>query len=506
MNSWNNESLKAIITFDNDMQYEVYMGDMASNDKYIKSLSTDENESNVSGNPLGIITSNSLTLSIFDIDNKLTPTNRNSPYYGYMRNGVKIELFISYDNSLFETFGTYYVTNWATGWSGGLQDVANITAKDRIQYINNLDVPKLPAYSGIKVQELLVNLFIELDKATTNNSKGTIIKGSSTPSDSIGVNDDYFVNEENYEIYRKIDRHWVLRYHIDNRLNLDMVYGITVGSKYREALNSIAQALIARVILDRDDVIRIVPALESYGCVYELESGLLMDINSYHNSNNIYSKARVNYCQLGENCVDTILNNYGIKVSKGSNTLNGLRFNGKTLDIEDVYFESDLDIDISDIKYNGYQDGVDITFISNKDGVVNLVVEGRLINSTEASEESDVEESDTKVGNILTIKSDIIQDQQEAKRLADSISVYLKNTNKLLQFKTLLTPKVTLGDIIQVNSDNEDIKGTYKVLNSNTVFGVDYTKNITVMRISDQIVFNDDGIWRDSDDNGLWVE
>lgn len=524
-NSWTNEPIKITLTFDkkdsngNYLQYIVYHG-LGSDDEdnYATELSIDENEANTTGNPLGVMTANTCNVSIFDKNNYLAPNNTNSPYYGYMRNGVKIELDISYDGgTTYEDYGTYYVTDWDTGYSEGYNDVAIIAGADKIQYVANMDIPKLPAYNGVTLQTLAVNLFIALDRETDDNTTGAVLSGSKIPVNSIGNDNDYYTNTSGVGVYKKVSGSWQLIYYIDSRLDISMNYGITVGSKIMEVFNSMAQALTARIILDRSGVIRIVKSLEGYGSVYELTDELFISGKSKHNTNNIYNKVTVSYNKAGEKAADTLVSNDSITLTTGVNTFSGLQFGNKSLDIEDVYFETPDSINgttvvLSNITYQAYQDGVDIT-VSNDTGVevpgCNLIVDGRYVNTSTAKESSTVSDTDAKVANELTITTDLIQTQTQAKTLASNISDYLLKTNKLTELTTILTPKVTEGDVIIVDLTSESassFNGTYKVTESNTTHGLDYTKVLTMYKISSSITWSDAENWIDSDENNIWIE
>lgn len=530
---WKNEPIKCTLTFDKldtngvPMEYVAYLGvDSIPNidssgayvptpdSNFITGLSLSEDESETSGNPLGILTSNSISISIFDAYNRLMPSNEDSPYYGYMRNGTKVELEIAYDGIKYEPYGTFYVNDWTTGWANGSNDVAIISASDRLEFIYNIGVPKLGVYSGISISTLLINLFIGLEKIGVEGNSGDIIYGNSIPNVSVGNLGDYYVNEEEIGIYRKESSSWRLLYYIDKRLNLSLTFGITVGSKVGEVLNSIAQALIARVVLDRADVLRLVPALEVYGDTYILDDDVFENGKSLHNSSNIYNKAKVNYAQLGDSKVDTLIENYGFTLKLGENRFNGLRFKGKSLTVEEIYFDTpdtvgDVEVVLDNLRYQAYQDGIDVT-VTNNSGVevkCDLIINGRLINSIEASEETDILGSDTKVANEFILDTTMLQNSDDAKKLANDISLYLEKMNKLVTISTLLTPRASTGDKVIVSTSNKEFNGNYKIISNSTEHGVGYTKSVTLVKIDnvieDKLVWYDSKIWTDS---GIWKE
>ena len=149
-----------------------------------------------------------------------------------MVNGVEVEIFISYDGLTWSPYGKWYVTSWRGVFSDGWHGTVEINAEDRLNAIGNLDLPNLPAYANVQAGDLIANVF---------NGVG------------IGTNE----------------------YTIDPVLNTELMYGVAQGGKVRDFLNNICQLLFARIIIDREGIIRFVPALSYYNNCNEIELGLM---------------------------------------------------------------------------------------------------------------------------------------------------------------------------------------------------------------------------------------
>jgi hypothetical protein len=489
---WINAPIRCTIKFDNGMSYVVYMGEDATDDKYINGLLKNGNDAELAGNPLGIITSGDITLYIMDAYNRLMKSNDDSPYYGYMGYGVEIQLEISYDDGVtYVDYGTYYSTGWDTDISDGYNDMTEITASDRLQYIGMQDIPKLPAYSGITAKELLVNLFTALG----------------------------FQAGE---------------YYIDPSLNLDIKFGITVGSKVRDVLNQIAQVLIARIRFNRYGVLEVIQAYPTWitgstaptnaqgadgnryfdtttKYVYIKNNGVwsrdmdvvyiddivLSKLKSKHNTAMIYNQVEVQYIQLGNSAVNTLLRVSGITLKTGVNDFYGLKFNGKTLDIEDVYFETaytikngsgaDEVVSLTNISYQGYQDGADVHVTNNTSVpvVCNLVIEGRLLDTITASESSNIIQANKKISNKLTIKTDVVQDSATAKSIANNIANYMSKSGVVNTMDTIMTEKAVEGDtvIVDLSDNTAKLNGVHRLLNYNATHGINYNKYVTLLKV-----------------------
>lgn len=468
--TWKGEAIKATLYFDNNTSYEVYYSENAPDDKHIVKCSLSEQESTDYGNPLGVASENSCTLSIFDINNSLINSNTNSEFFGYMRNGVKVELQIEdTDNNCYVPYGVYYVSSWSTAFSNGLTDTAEISACDKLQYLGNKDIPKLPVYSGLTLDKMLKVVF-----------------------NSLGITDEEYI--------------------IDERLNTKIVFGVTVGEKVREFLNSVAQALIAHITVDRRGIIRIVPALKSYGKTYTiLDKDICGDIKSEHNESNMYNSVKVTYNKLSEDKQGELISINDIELVKGINKLVGIRLNNKALDIENIYIDTPYNdtqgniVEVTGITWSAYQDGIDITCYCNTEvSDCSISVFGKVLSETEYNELVNIEDTGYKYDNTLEVVTTVVQDRDTANKLANNVAEYLKHSDKRLLLDTMLTPLAEVGDTIIINSIQDEFNGNYKLIESDTDNSSTYQRRITLIKISDidlnySRVWDDKRIWDDED-------
>lgn len=101
-------------------------------DNYLISSSVLEETQSDIKSYLGNTTSNELDLSIYNDRRIFTPTNTDSPYYGKIVKGLKIESFVrAYTgvDSPWDSLGVFYVTSWVASAEGL---VVNITANDSL--------------------------------------------------------------------------------------------------------------------------------------------------------------------------------------------------------------------------------------------------------------------------------------------------------------------------------------------------------------------------------------
>lgn len=114
-------------------------------DSYLVSSSVLEESYKLSDSPFGEVTSNEISITLFNDDGLFNPKNTSSKYYGLIKKGIKIEAFIRPDEvDEWDPFGVYYVTDW---YASGLQ--AEVTANDALYNVLNGSVPSFPVFRRI---------------------------------------------------------------------------------------------------------------------------------------------------------------------------------------------------------------------------------------------------------------------------------------------------------------------------------------------------------------------
>lgn len=139
------------IYFSSSITLEVLKSD------YLVSSGIYEEAYKVSNSPFGAVTANELELSLLNIDGMFNPKNTESPYYSYIRKGVKIEAFIRPDEAdEWDPMGVFYVADWSTSTSGS---TADIIAYDKLYSVLNAPVPAMPILKNIAFAEFMTRYF-----------------------------------------------------------------------------------------------------------------------------------------------------------------------------------------------------------------------------------------------------------------------------------------------------------------------------------------------------------
>lgn len=125
--------------------------------KYLMDSSILEESYKLSDSPFGAVTSNELSITLFNDGGLFTPANTAGTYYGLIKKGVKIEAFIRPDEvDEWDPIGVYYVTDWYTT-SSGL--TAEVTANDILHNVYNGPVPAMPVYRDIAFKDFITLYF-----------------------------------------------------------------------------------------------------------------------------------------------------------------------------------------------------------------------------------------------------------------------------------------------------------------------------------------------------------
>lgn len=445
--NWKGEPLKAIIYFSDSLVYTVYNKKSYSDTpNFIESINFNLTEGNNNVNPLGISSSNTITIRIFDVNDYLSPANTKSPYAGKMVNGIRIDVFISYDSLTWSPYGQYYTTSWSGEFSDGYNGLVSINADDKLNTIGNMDLPELPAYSNIKIRDLISYVMAGLNISTSE-------------------------------------------YSIDSSLDDNLTYGIVAGTKVRDFFNNVCQLMFARVIIDRQGIIRFIPALRTYANYNELTIGreYTGSLSNKINSNINYNKVAVKYLEAGDTSVEQLFNDSNHVLNDGENKITDISFKFRALSIEQVsvLFESNKS-HINSLTYKGYQNGMELD-IDVANGPINncqIIGYGTIVSTTD--KEVSVSVADTAVigGSTFTFDTKQMLTKTEANRILSNLQTYMSKIGRNIILQgTALTPEIYTGDKITISNTNTLYDGSYKVIALNINYGENYELSATLIRL-----------------------
>jgi len=120
-------------------------------------------------NPAGVVSPNTLKISLNSLDNSLIPENSSSPYYGYMNDSARIRVEVTVGdgaNATVVNFRRFFVKDWSSSISTANPHSVTINATCQLGVAMLVPVPKsLPPYVALSADSSTI--FNEFMQATS---------------------------------------------------------------------------------------------------------------------------------------------------------------------------------------------------------------------------------------------------------------------------------------------------------------------------------------------------
>ena len=131
-------SCSVIITLEDGTNIDISLvtgGSISAIKNYITSLEVLESTNAQNKNPVGVVSSNTVKITLNSNDRTLLPDNEQSPYYGKMNTNAKVKVTVTDDDGSV-TFNTFYVSSWVSNISSDNPTQVVIEATDLLSIIN----------------------------------------------------------------------------------------------------------------------------------------------------------------------------------------------------------------------------------------------------------------------------------------------------------------------------------------------------------------------------------
>ena len=141
------------------MRLDIYIDEIpleVTKQNYLIDSSWLEEGSADSSNPFGAVSSNELSFRLYNALGLFSPTNPSSPYFGKIRNGIKVIPFIKVENTEWVQLGEYFVTDWVAAITGTYADVI---ANDQWYQIFSSAAPNYPVTLSLPFNEMIYNVY-----------------------------------------------------------------------------------------------------------------------------------------------------------------------------------------------------------------------------------------------------------------------------------------------------------------------------------------------------------
>ena len=368
-------------------------------------------------NPLGTISANELSFSLYNSDGIFSPTNTNSPYYGKIKTNVPIIPYMrpeTTDNTEVNwiKMGEYYVSNWNASVTG---IDAFVTAEDGLQQVFLEKSPSIPVGLNKKQSEFFQEVF---------NALGHTAK-------------------------------------ISRDLNAVLLYTFTEGEQ-KSYLQEMLQGAIAYCLCDKNGDIIVEPLNGSKPLRATItDADQIISVDATQSLIKSYGGVELTYVlpQLTE--AVQLLQMKEVNIPPGVFTHNKVSFNrGPIKTITNMYtLTKGKEVTIIDYTSSPW----DITFTTKNEGaqvLSDLVVYGVAVDFVQAI----LADSTT---NALKVKNRYIQNTEYAKQYKAMLEAFVNSDMPTLTLQVRGNPLLNIGEKLRVQSDkyNLDFTGIIQRIN-----------------------------------------
>ncbi len=406
--------------------------EVTKDDSLITTSVLEEAHSSSGSSPFGGVTSNELTIELLNENSIFSPTNVNSPYYGKMRRGVKVELFvrpvadIEFD---WDPLGVYYVTEWNATVTGL---IATVTVNDKLYSTFNGEI---------------INFAIQR-------------------------------NLSHYEFYQAIFNSLGLSADIDASLTETLRYAY-IQSKNKELLTELGIGALADCFCKHDGSVRVQHLISNRPLRATITDGdQLIEAKIEQSISSGYDGAEVLYNIPQESEIVNVLSMSELTVATGKSVT------------KDVALTITPLIKFSYAKITGAPSTrvVAVTAIPSK---VNYTLEnlGKAVNDATLDifgntlVSNQITLGDTG-DNLLSVNNLYIQNPEYAQRVYAHLKAYINNLLPVLELTVRGNPKFELCDKIQVVSDKYNLDYTGLIIKQTFDYDGGLSSTITLLNIN----------------------
>lgn len=368
------------------------------------------------GNPLGAVSSNELTITLDNTNHDFTPTNSESPYYGLLKPNVKIEAFLNVEISagVYEEIplGVFFTAEWLEG---------TVTGYDVLYTLGGMDVPMVKTKEDPTIGTMFAALF-----------------------DALGVTN----------------------YSIDPALTQSIRLGWLPKGTVQQALQTLCVAGNCFVNVDRLGKIRVKKNASTGVPVATLtDEDQIITAENPQKYLGIYNAIKLTYCRprLGER--ETILSMEDIDIDTGGGTLDKTDFsNGPIGKVEKVSLRKADNSDINTVTYDAWSIILDVVN-SGDDESVNIEARGYPIDINyrykEITDPALVAEWGRKE---LAIENYLIQAGPVAQSYAEELLALVSDPFKDFSLTVQGNPALEIGDVVAISDPTDKIPLTNIVI------------------------------------------
>ena len=360
-------------------------------------------------NPFGKVSANEVSFSLYNESGMFNPTNANSPYYGRIRVGVPIKVYMRPDVAGYEVnwdeLGTFYVSDWTSTITGSS---AYVTACDKLYDVFSLPQVKLPVVASASMRDLFASFF-----------------------EALGIEAE-----------------------IDDRLTEELTYAYCVD-KNLEFLNKLSVGAQAFVFCNRQGVPSVRYTRGAQSVAYTLrDSDQIISVSSKQSALLEYDGAEVIMNEPQQSAETGILSLKDYVVPPGKHSSGLMSFSKvPVVKLTKVSMVGPSMLRLSDIKASCVDTTFSIVNDSTSDTTGNVELYGTCIETVSSTFAS-------SGANPLSVDSIYIQKRDYAERFQRFLQAYVTSSVPVLELTIRGNPKYQPGDKLRIISEKYNIDYT----------------------------------------------
>ena len=441
---WVSKKSKVKITFEDGTVHESTGDDDIIQVDYDVEICKDNTD------PIGVVSANRVYIKLKDSDKRFVKTNKESPYFGLLNDGFKIESFVSVDSGAYEPTGVYYATDLKNNTSNGGYNTVLIGGADILQYIGNVPVMVKMVYRNITVGDYLDKIF-----------------------KSVGLSSD--------------------QYNIANTLTERIKYAYGFGIKLKDILNTISKSYMCNIYVDYNGVIQVIDLLD-----LARQDDIEFEFNGNDTtfkteiSNNLldtYNAVRVKYSKPYEVEDVNLMTARDIEVPIGTLVLSNYNFSDgyKALSIKNISIKSEDEeaiVYVDSYTFNQNDITMEVVNESSSSKKVTIEVYGDSIVTNTANIEKKVAGITEDKLKYIEVESEMIQDETYADEYCDILLRYLSSDNAYVELEAKGHPLLPVGILVDVKSDILGFDATCILSRLSISSGLSYTCRVSAINVN----------------------
>lgn len=425
-------SCSVIITLEDGTNIDISLvtgGSISAIKNYITSLEVLESTNAQNKNPVGVVSSNTVKITLNSNDRTLLPDNEQSPYYGKMNTNAKVKVTVTDDEGSV-TFNTFYVSSWVSNISSDNPTQVVIEATDLLSIINK------NAVTGGEILKDVGTRSVFLAMLTRINSE----------------------MPEKYKLkYNETDITFN-RYPYIEATNFD-------ASNISTWFNTLCQSTLTNLYLTREDL------LVTDDCLDDKPSESVCTLSDKVNITRAsvdkgglvnYNSVKVNYIINSANAVTRLTTMSGQVLTPGVNTLDNINIGSSIYKLAYVQVVSDSKI-LVEIESVSYSKNT-ATIVLKNNAQANVTCDIEIYGQSVKENKRFVTKNKSSSGNETLEVTNSILPSSYIESFANNLLRLIGIRASTLSISGYFNPRIKLGDTVYVDTEKSiNAKGYYKV-------------------------------------------